>query len=121
MDRIGIFVVTRITMRKRLAAKLKGVKEELRKRMHESTVKQGKWLASVVRGYFQYHAIPGNIDQLRLFKARLNRMWRNVLVRRSQRAQIRWERLTPVFSRWIPEPRNLHPYPDARFNATNPR
>jgi hypothetical protein len=47
-------------------------------------------------------------------------MWRNILVRRSQRAQIRWERLTPVFNRWIPEPQNLHPYPDARFYATHP-
>ena len=45
---------------------------------------------------------------------------RNVLVRRSQRAQIRWERLIPVFNRWIPDPRVLHPYPDARFAATYP-
>jgi hypothetical protein len=66
------------------------------------------------------NAVPGNIDQLRLFKRRLNRLWRNVMVRRSQRAQIPWERLTPVFDRWIPEPRILHPYPDVRFAATHP-
>jgi len=36
-------------------------------------------------------------------------------VRRSQRAQMCWERLTPVLNRWIPPPRVLHPYPDARL------
>ena len=35
-------------------------------------------------------------------------------------AQVRWERLTPVLIRWIPQPHVLHPYPDARFNATHP-
>jgi hypothetical protein len=37
-------------------------------------------------------------------------LWRSVLVRRSQRAQMRWDRLTPLLSRWIPQPRILHPY-----------
>ena len=47
-------------------------------------------------------------------------LWRSVLVRRSQRARVRWDRLSPVFNRWIPQPRILHPYPDARFAATHP-
>jgi hypothetical protein len=50
----------------------------------------------------------------------INRLWRNVLVRRSQRAKKKSESLTPVFDRWIPIPRILHPYPHARFNATHP-
>jgi hypothetical protein len=58
--------------------------------------------------------------QLRIFKLRVCRLWHSVLVRRSQRAQMRWERLTPVLNRWIPPPRVLHPYPDARFYATHP-
>ena len=32
----------------------------------------------------------------------------------------RWERFTPVLNRWIPPPRVLHSYPDARFYATHP-
>jgi hypothetical protein len=43
-----------------------------------------------------------------------------VLVRRSQRAQMRWDRLVPLLDRWIPEPRILHPYPGERFDATHP-
>jgi hypothetical protein len=63
----------------------------------------------------------GNATQLRIFNRRVGRLWRSVLVRRSQRAQMRWDRLTPLLSRWIPQPRILHPYPDARFAATHPR
>ncbi|HEY3619245.1 MAG TPA: group II intron reverse transcriptase/maturase [Candidatus Sulfotelmatobacter sp.] len=114
------FTVWRLTAKKRMVAKLKAIKAELQRRKHDRTSDVGAWLWKVAQGYYQYHAVPGNIDQLRLFKRRLNRLWRNVLVRRSQRAQIRWERLIPVLNRWIPEPRVLHPYPDARFAATHP-
>jgi hypothetical protein len=74
----------------------------------------------VVLGYYQYHAVPGNTTQLRIFKLRVCRLWQSVLVRRSQRAKMRWERFTPVLNRWIPPPRVLHPYPNARFYATHP-
>jgi group II intron reverse transcriptase/maturase len=114
------FTVWRITAKKRMVAKLKTIKAELQRRKHDRTSQVGAWLRSVVTGYYQYHAVPGNIDQLRLFRNRVNRLWRNVLVRRSQRARKKWEKFTPVFDRWIPTPRVLHPYPDARFYATHP-
>jgi len=58
----GRFIVKRKTIRKRLSAKLKELKEELRRRWHEPVAEVGKWLKSVVRGYFNYHAVPGNMD-----------------------------------------------------------
>jgi group II intron reverse transcriptase/maturase len=116
----GTFTVWRITAKKRMGAKLKDIKVELQRRQHDRTAEVGAWLQKVVQGYYLYHAVPGNINQLRLFKKRLNRLWHNVLVRRSQRARIRWERLIPLLNRWIPEPRVLHPYPEARFYATHP-
>jgi len=114
------FTVRRITAKKRMVGKLKAIKAELQRRKHDRTTAVGAWLRKVVLGYYQYHAVPGNLDQLRIFKCRVNRLWRNVLVRRSQRAQMRWERITPLLARWIPPPRILHPYPDARFYATRP-
>jgi group II intron reverse transcriptase/maturase len=114
------FTVWRITAKKRMVAKLKAIKAELRRRKHDRTSQVGVWLRSVVTGYYQYHAVPGNIDQLRLFRKRVNRLWRDVMVRRSQRARKKWEKFAPVFNRWIPTPRVLHPYPDARFYATHP-
>jgi len=116
----GTFTVRRITAKKRMVAKLKAIKAELQRRKHDRSSEVGAWLQKVVRGYYQYHAVPGNTDHLRLFKCRVNRLWRNVLVRRSQRAQIRWKRITSVLQRWIPPPRVLHPYPEARFYATHP-
>jgi group II intron reverse transcriptase/maturase len=116
----GTFTVWRITAKKRMVAKLKAIKAELQRRKHDRTIAVGAWLRKVVLGYYQYHAVPGNLDQLRIFKGRVNRLWRNVLVRRSQRARMRWERLTPVLARWIPPPHILHPHPEARFYAAHP-
>src|ERR1700726_1688495 len=115
------FIVWRITAKKRMVAKLKAIKAELQRRKHHRTTEVGAWLRKVVLGYYQYHAVPGNSIQLRIFNRRVGRPWRSVLVRRSQRAQMRWDRLIPLLNRWIPHPRILHPYPDARFAATHPR
>src|ERR1700688_1074132 len=116
----GTFTVCRITAKKRMVAKLKAIKVELQRRMHDRMANVGAWLRKVVLGYYQYHSVPGNTTQLRIFKLRVCRLWQSVLVRRSQRAKMRWERFTPVLNRWIPPPRVLHPYPDARFYATHP-
>jgi RNA-directed DNA polymerase len=116
----GAFIVWRITAKKRMAAKLNAIKAELQRRKHHRTTEVGAWLRRVVRGYYQYHAVPGNTRQLRIFSRRVCWLWRTVLVRRSQRAQVGWDRLYPLFSRWIPRPRILHPYPMARFAAIHP-
>jgi RNA-directed DNA polymerase len=114
------FTVGRITAKKRMVAKLKAIKVELRRRMHARPCEVGAWLRKVVTGYYQYHAVPGNLRQLSTFRQRVNRLWYQVLASRSQRARKRWELLTPLFERWIPRPKVLHPYPDARFYATHP-
>ena len=110
----GAFIVWRITAKKRMVAKLKAIKAELQRRKHQRSTDVGVWLRKVVLGYYQYHAVPGDSTQLRIFQRRVNWLWRSVLVRRSQRAQVRWGRRTPLLARWIPQPRVLHPYPDAR-------
>src|SRR4029077_3317516 len=107
----GTFTVWRITAKKRMVAKLKAIKVELQRRMHDRMANVGAWLRKVVLGYYQYHAVPGNTTQLRIFKLRVCRLWQSVLVRRSQRAKMRWERFTPVLNWWIPPPRVLHPIP----------
>jgi hypothetical protein len=119
-DKIVQQAVVTILNQIRMVAKLKAIKAELQRRKHDRTSQVGVWLRSVVTGYYQYHAVPGNIDQLCIFRHRVNRLWRNVLVRRSQTAKKKWEKFTPVLERWIPPPRVLHPYPDARFYATHP-
>ena len=81
----------------------------------------GEWLKRVVQGYYQYHAVPGNLHQLSAFRHRLCRLWRGVLNRRSQRGERPWQRLVALLERWIPFPRVLHPYPQQRFAVRHPR
>jgi RNA-directed DNA polymerase len=117
----GAFIVWRETAKKRLVAKLQAIKTELKHRRHEPIPSVGAWLRQVTSGYYQYHAVPGNLPRLQLFRWRLSWMWCRALSRRSQRSYISWDRLKRLMERWIPAPRVLHPYPMQRFDATHPR
>jgi RNA-directed DNA polymerase len=117
----GAFTVWRETAKKRMVAKLHAIKDELRRRMHAPPAAVGEWLRKVTLGYYQYHAVPGNLVRLQVFAHRLRRLWRLVLLRRSQRGYVPWKRLQLLFDRWVPQPRVLHPHPMQRFDATHPR
>jgi hypothetical protein len=117
----GQFIVKRTTIRKRLSAKLTEVKVELRRRWHQPVVEVGKWLRSVVQGYFNYHAVPGNMDSLNSFRAQVIWRWYRALRRRSQHDRMTWERFLTLVGRWIPSAKILHPHPNVRFDATHPR
>jgi group II intron reverse transcriptase/maturase len=114
-SRNGTFQVYRKTIRERLTRKLKDIKEELRKRMHEEISTQGKWLGTVVRGYFNYHAIPGNAKALETFRTQIARMWYKTLRRRSQKKTLTWERMNIIVNRWLPKVQILHPWPEQRL------
>lgn len=117
----GRFLLIRKTRRDRMRAKLRAIKEELRQRMHDSIPEQGKWLRQVVRGYFAYHAVPTNIRSLAAFQYFVGRLWLQTLRRRSQKDRFAWVRLTHLATEWLPSPRILHPWPDARFAVKHPR
>ncbi len=115
-NRQGRFEIRRITDGKRRRKKLQAVKQDLRRRMHAPVAQVGEWLQSVLRGYYQYHGVPGNLAVLARFRNRVARLWYRVLSRRSQRLPT-WQQLSPIFDRWLPIPRVMHAYPDARFDA----
>jgi RNA-directed DNA polymerase len=117
----GYFEILRKTIGKRLTAKLKEVAAELRKRMHEPIEDTLKWLQSVVRGYFQYHAIPGNWERLAEFRKNVLLLWHRSLRRRSQRSRWTWTRFRELLVDLIPEVRILHSFPEVRFDAKHPR
>src|SRR5881275_59176 len=119
--RHGAFMVRRTTIRKRMRAKLRQVKQQLRERMHDPVPQTGQWLKSVVQGYFNYYAVPGNLTSLGVFRDRVLAHWWRTIRRRSHKHRISWTRILVLAQRWIPQPRALHPFPDARFAATHPR
>jgi hypothetical protein len=63
----GAFLVWRITAKKRMVAKLKAIKPELQRRKHQRTAEVGARLRQAVLGYYQYHAVLGNMPQLHIF------------------------------------------------------
>ena len=115
------FTVKRKTVGKRMRAKLQEIRQQLRKRMHDPIPETGKWLRSVVQGYFNYHAVPGNGNRLLAFRDAVTRCWRQMLRRRSQRSRVDWERMGRLVKRWIPSVRILHQYPSVRFDAIHSR
>src|SRR5262245_28896195 len=84
------FQIKRKTRRNRMRAKLKMIKEEMWRRMHQPIPEQGKWLGRVVSGYFDYHAVPTNGRALAVFGHHVTDLWRHTLRRRSQKDRITW-------------------------------
>jgi len=117
----GKFFVLRKTIRERLLAKLKQVKAALRVRMHQPLAEVGRWLRRVVQGYFNYHAVPGNLASLRSFRFEVRKRWLRVIRRRSQRSGMTWELFEGLLTQWLPIPKILHPYPLVRFDAKHLR
>ena len=115
--RDGVFLVNRWTMSKRMRAKLREIRFELRKRRHRPVREQGAWLGAVVRGYFAYHAVPNNIRRMDRFRTEVVRTWRRALRRRGQRDRTNWQRMSGLAERWIPRARVLHPWPQERFDV----
>lgn len=119
--RRGGFLLRRASRRDRMGAKLKAVKEELRRRWHEPVSDQGRWLQQVVRGWFNYHAVPTNIVSLGRFRHCVSDIWMRALRRRSQKDNTPWIKMRKVIERWLPKPRITHPWPNTRFDVKNTR
>jgi len=120
-SRRGKFLVKRKSRRDRMQAKLKEIKQELRRRMHQPIPEQGKWLRQVVSGYFAYHAVPTNLSALGAFRHHVARLWLRTLRRRSQKDKFAWERLEKLADDWLPQPKVLHPWSSARFAVRHSR
>jgi group II intron reverse transcriptase/maturase len=119
--RRGKYLVHRKSRRDRMRTKLTEIKKELRKRMHQPIPEQGRWLAQVVRGYFAYHAVPTNRASISAFRRYVIRLWHRTLRRRSQKDRFSWERMQKLADDWLPQPRNFHPWPQARFAVKHSR
>lgn len=116
--RRGRFTVLRKTMRKRVAAKLREVKDRLRQRLHDSIPDQGRYLRSVVAGHCRYYGVPFNGPQITAFRHAVGWLWCRSLRRRSQRHRMPWDRMRRYIDHWLPSARVCHPYPSQRLLVT---
>lgn len=88
---------------------------DLRRRLHEPIVSQGKWLAAVLRGHYAYYGLPTNIEALDVRRTEVTLRWFKSLRRRSQRRRFNWTRMGRLAQQWLPRARIVHPWPQQRF------
>lgn len=115
------FQLGRKTQRKRMKAKLREIKETLRRHRHTPIDEQGRWLGAMMKGNFAYFAVPTNTYLLSAFRYHISIIWFRSLRRRSQRHRLTWERMVRLIKRFLPSPRVLHPWPNHRFNVKHSR
>jgi RNA-directed DNA polymerase len=115
--RKGWFTVLRQTMRARWQAKLRAVKTELKRRLHEPIPQMGAYLCSVVTGHARYYGVPMNGPALGAFRHAVGRVWWSVLRRRSQGNHLPWSRMYRLIARYLPSVHICHPYPLVRFGV----
>jgi hypothetical protein len=94
------FIIWRIRAKRRMTANLNPIKAELQRRKHHRTTEVGAWLRKVVLGYtntMPFRATRHSCVSLLLPSAGCRELYAS---RRSQRAQVGWDRLYPPLSRW---------------------
>ncbi len=115
----GTFTVWRITAKKRMVSKLKAIKVELQRRIMIATPMlvfgSGK-LCWVITNTTLFLGTRLSCASSNFACAGYGIVFWSAVVN----AQRCVGTFTPVLNRWIPPPRVLHPYPDARFYATHP-
>ena len=99
-----------------MRSKLRAVKTEMRRRMHLPIPEQGRWLASVLQGHYNYYAVPDNSEAIRRSDDGSSGTGDGAQAPQPERPGHLGadDRLA---ARWLPQPRILHPWPDARFDA----
>jgi group II intron reverse transcriptase/maturase len=115
--RTGRFKLLRKTKAKKLRAKLKALKEELRRRMHRPVAEVGGWLKSVMEGHYRYYGVHGNLPALSRFRFEVTRLWYRTLRRRSQKTTVTWPSMHRLVLLWLPPPRVTHAYPEQRLRV----
>ncbi|NRA89622.1 MAG: group II intron reverse transcriptase/maturase [Simkaniaceae bacterium] len=113
----GEFKLGRRTQRQRMAKQIKLIQKEMRRRMHSPVKEMLSWLRSVLLGHFNYYGVPGNINQLASFRDEIVKRLLKTLRRRSQRSKLTWDKFAPLTNAFLPRPKVVHEYPEARFRA----
>lgn len=114
----GKFTIWRHTIKKKMQAKLREIKDELKTRMHLPIREVGQWLKAVVTGHYRYYGVPGNYEAMNDFRHMISQKWKHSLKRRSQKGNITWEKMGKLLDRWLPQPQIYHKYPSEQMGVT---
>ena len=103
------YIVKRKRVTKRLGQAIKDVKATLMHCRHVPVAQQGEWLGRVVLWYFNYHAIPGNLDAPERFRGEVVCGWLHALRRRRERHHMTRACFGKFVDIWLPQPKILPP------------
>ena len=110
-SRQGYWTPKRKTARDRFKKALHRIAEWCRENRHLKVREQHAKLVSKVRGHYQFYGITGNWQSLSDFLTRVERIWKEWLGRRSQRAYLSWDRFKAMLEVYpLPAPRIAHSY-----------
>lgn len=113
----GKFTIRRQTIAKRQRAKLKEIRQWLKKNRHMPVEIQGRRLNSVIRGAVNYYGVPGNLATSNL-RTEICKSWYFSLRRRSQKAKkLTWKKMQRIVAVYIPKIHVTHPYPNQRLRV----
>lgn len=110
-NRQGGFMVGRRTEKTRLRRRLAGLRDLMRTMRHLRIGEQVVNLNRVLRGYYGYYGIAGNLPCLHKVYRLVERYWHKMLCSRSRRGYIRWEVFQRIKARYpLQRPKLVLPY-----------
>lgn len=109
-NRNGEFILVRIPSTKACSKFLKRTKEWLWRHMHYTVWQHKKHLTEMLRGFYGYFGLPHSSHKLSLVREHVQKQWRRVLMRRSQKGPCRyWSFLASREWFVLPHPKVYHP------------
>ena len=104
VSRNGRFVVKCKTQSKRMARKLKALRQEAQFRRHAPVAAQHHWLCQVLRGHYAYFGLVHNYRSMDNFRFQVERLWHAALKRRSEKG-LTWGRFRELLRHFpLPKP-----------------
>jgi len=118
INRNGKFMIGRKTEKSRFRRAYMKTKERIRENRHYTLKKQANDINQMLRGHYAYYGIGGNMNSLKRFYRIIDRYWRKMLISRSQKSYITWERyqnLKRIFP--LQQPKIYLPYANIEAKA----
>ena len=109
VDAKGKFAVVRIPSEKSCRKFLDSTYEWLRRHRHWRRRDQQRYLATQLKGFYQYFALNRCVPKLERVKHHVEKQWRHAIKRQSQRHQVFWSYLRSRSWFDSPQPKVLHP------------
>jgi group II intron reverse transcriptase/maturase len=98
-SRRGAWVLKRKTAKNRVSRGLREINRWASRARHLPIEVQAAQLGSKLRGHFNYYGIRGNSGGISRFRYEARRLWKKWLGRRSQRADMTWDKFNRLLQR----------------------